>query len=168
MIHHNNNDFESIDDPSEPRIRFILSDWSRNDLSQIRLFRPEKARDLEQVPLSFFRKLYPYLSRDAGEIPESTQDFDELKELEDTVKSREGTKEWLTSLAIPAQTAMIVSYDSRIALLIPWSLFAESYEKFCYSSLDDICIFSAYERWYLIYFHEDRFLFGKRKENIEV
>jgi len=167
MIQYSNNDFESIDDPSEPRIRFILSDWSKNDLSQIRVFRPEKARDLEQITLPFFRKLYPYLFYNAGEIPESTQDFDELKELKDTVKSIEGTKEWLTSLAIPAQTEMIVSYDFRIALLIPWSLFTESYEKFCYSSLDDICVFSVCERWYFIYLHEDRFLFGKRKENIE-
>lgn len=167
MIQYSNNDFESIDDHSEPRIRFILSDWSKNDLNQIRVFRPEKARELEQITLPFFRKLYPYLFYAAGEIPESSQDFDELKALKDTVKSVEGTKEWLTSLAIPTQTEIIVSYDVRIALLIQWSLFAESYEKFCYSSLDDICLFSTCERWYLIYFHEDIFLFGKRKENIE-
>jgi hypothetical protein len=167
MIQYSDNDFESIDDPSEPRIRFILSDWSKHDLSQIRLFRPEKARELEQVTLPFFRKLYPYLFRDAGEIPENTQDFEELKEIKDTVQSIENTKEWLTSLVIPPQTEMIVSYDFRIALLIPWSLFAEAYEKFCYSSLDDICVVSTDERWYFIYFHEDQFLFGKRKENIE-
>jgi len=164
MIKYNNDDLESIYDPSEPRIRFILSDWSKSDLSQIRLFRPEKARDLEQITLPFFRKLYPYLFHGAGKIPESTPDFDELKELKGTVTSLEGTKQWLTSLAIPAQTEMIVSYDFRIALLIPWSLFAESYERFCYSSLDDICIFSACERWYFIYFHEDSFLFGRRRE----
>lgn len=168
MIHYSENDFESPDDPSELRIRFILSDWSKHVLNQIRLFRPEKARDLEQVTLLFFRKLYPYLFRDAEAIPENTHDFDELKELKDTVKSIENTKKWLTSLAIPPQTKMIVSYDVRIALLVQWAVFAGSYEKFCYSSLDDICIVSTDERWYLIYFHEDRFLFGKRKESSEV
>lgn len=168
MIQYSNNDFESIDDPSEPRIRFILSGWSKHDLSQIHLFRPEKARDLEQVTLPFFRKLYPNLFHSAVDIPENTPDFAELKGLKDTVTSVEGTKEWLTSLAIPPQTEMLVSYDVRIALLVQWSAFAGSYEKFCYSSLDDICIISTDERWYLLYFHEDMFLFGKRKENIEV
>jgi hypothetical protein len=167
MIQYSNDDFESLDYPSEPRIHFILSDWSKNELRQIRLFRPEKARELEQVTLPFFRKLYPYLFRGAGEMPENTPDFAELKALKDTVQSIENTKEWLASLAIPPQTEMVVSYDFRIALLIRWSLFAEAYEKFCYSSLDDICVVSTDERRYLIYFHEDQFLFGKRKENIE-
>jgi len=163
MIQFSNDDFESIYTPSEPRIRFILSDWSKSDLSQIRLFRPEKSRDLEKSTLPFFRQLYPYLFSDVETLPES-QDFDELKRLKYTVESIDGTKEWLATLEIPAQTETVVSYDFRIALLVQWSLFAESYENFCYSSLDDICIFSTSERWYLLYFHEDIFLFAKRKE----
>ena len=167
MIHYQDDDFESVDNPSARRIRFILSSWPEDNLHQIRLFRPAKSEELEKVTLSVFRKLYPYFFYNAEKIPESAQDFDELKEVKDTVRSIERTKEWLSSLAIPAQIEMVVSYDSQIAVLVQWSLFAASYEKCCYSGLDDICVFSTCERWYLLYYHEDIFLFGNRKERIE-
>lgn len=167
MIHYSDDDFEAIYNPSIQKVRRILSDWPRSDLEHIRVFRPEKSQALEQIGLPFFQKLYPYLFYDAEKIPKRTQDFDELKELKETVQSIEETKAWLATLAIPPQTEMIVSYDLRVALLMHWSLFAASYDRLCYSGLDDILIFSTSEQWYLLYYHEDIFLFGKRKEESE-
>lgn len=160
MLSYNDDDFETIDLLNPPRrlVDFVLADFEEDDLRQIRLFHPEKAQDLEKRILPKFRAMYPYLF--TVTIPESTNDFRKIKRLKQTVNSIPETKKWLSALGIPADKEFIVSFDLKTALLMQWSFFYGSYEKFCYNGINDICIISICERWLLLYYHEDIFIFG--------
>lgn len=169
MIKYHDDDFEIINilDPPRRAVDFILSDLLDDVLHQIRLFRVEKSKELEKMIVPFFRELYPYLFDDVDKMSISTKDFESVRRLKYTVRSIDKTRKWLNALEIPAQTKMILSYDFQTSLEMPWSTFLASYEKLCYGGLDDICIFSANEQWYLLYYHEDIFLFGKRSTTEE-
>ncbi len=152
-----------LQNPSQGWVKFLLSNLTEDILNQIRVFRPEKANELEKSILPVVRKMYPYLFCRAEALPETTADFEELKRLERTVISIQDTKDWLAALDIPAQTEMIVSYDLQTAVIVAWSVFRKSYDQFCYHGIQDICIVSVCEHWYLLYYHEDIFLFGTRE-----
>jgi hypothetical protein len=168
MITYTAEDFVTIrlQNPPKGWVKFLLSDLTEDILHQICLFRPEKANELEDSILPVFRKMHPYLFCPAEALPETTTDFDELKRLERTATSVQDTKDWLATLDIPSQTEMIVSYDLQTALVMEWSVFTKSYDQFCYYGLHDICVVSVCERWNLLYYHEDIFLFGKREKSV--
>lgn len=169
MIHFTTNDFEAISVlvPPQHRADFIVSNIAESSLREIRLFRLEKAKEVERKALPIFREMYPYLFDASMNTLPYTKEFRELKRLQNTVSSIHRTKEWLRSLEIPALTEMIVSYDFQTAFEMPWIIFVGVYDTLCYSSLDDIYIFSVSERWYLLYYHEDIFLFGERNSKAE-
>jgi hypothetical protein len=147
---------------SNPMIDTVLSVLAKDVLPEISLFLPEKARALEKRILPFCQELSAFVIQ-MEILPPKLADLEHLKRLMYTARSEEKTRSWLSNLEIPPQMNIIVSYDFNTALLMPWSIFMRHYDDFCYYGGYDICVCSVDEQWYLLYYHEDIFLFGRRR-----
>ena len=68
---------------------------------------------------------------------------------------------WLKRLPTGSEQEVIASWDSEIALFLPWSLFVMRWDDFCYPSSDDITVFPVSQAWVLAYHHYAAFQWGR-------
>ena len=79
----------------------------------------------------------------------------------DSSGNDEATRQWLKQLVVLAQRVTI-SWDQETALTLPWSVFCEYWNDFCYPSSDDADVFlesgQLFLRWnhYEVFEHDSR------------
>ena len=67
------------------------------------------------------------------------------------------TREWLRSITWYGATWVYVCWDEAIGMSLPWSVFIQYWEDFCYLSSDDALIFSDGEAEILRWNHDGSF-----------
>ncbi len=63
----------------------------------------------------------------------------------------------LEQLGIAAETPVIVSWSTELAVVCPWRVFVAYWDAFCYPSSDDVTIWSPAQPWTLNYRHWEIF-----------
>ena len=71
-----------------------------------------------------------------------------------------GVQQQLRKLPISEASEVVVSWDDMNALLLPWQVFCEFWDAFCYPSSDDVAIWSPDGEWALLYDHGEQFRFS--------
>lgn len=66
------------------------------------------------------------------------------------------TKDWLKSLNIQSQKVTI-SWAPELAISVPWDIFCEHWDDFCYPSSDDADIFLETGQFFLRWKHDELF-----------
>jgi hypothetical protein len=69
----------------------------------------------------------------------------------------------LESLNIVNDCEITLSWDCNTALKTTWKTYKENWQAFCCPLFDDVYIFPENKTWLLFYYHEEIFMFGKRK-----
>jgi hypothetical protein len=134
-------------------------------LVQIHALRPQKAQELENYMLASCQKLSKYVYTSIPEDVVLHTEFEMIARMDGNKYTKESITQWLVSLAIPAQTMIFVSWEASLALLLPWQIFCQYWDDFCYPGSDDICISVISGAWCIVYYHEHIFLYGRFKEN---
>ena len=75
----------------------------------------------------------------------------------------EETTNWLAGRGIQREQMVLVSWTTDDAVLLPFGLFIDYWDDFCYPSSDDVIIFPCLMEWALFYQHEGIFYFGRRR-----
>ena len=70
--------------------------------------------------------------------------------------------DFLRSLDVSPETAVLLSWDEETALRTTWCIFKKHWEAFCYPGSDDVTISPDSDSWLLYYSHEEQFEYGKR------
>jgi len=66
------------------------------------------------------------------------------------------TRQWLKELPISAQEVILV-WDEATALALPWDMFCNYWDDFCYPSSDDVDIFTQNGNVFLRWHHSEVF-----------
>lgn len=130
-------------------------------LAQIRVLLPERARQLEEQIHPLCQQLSLFLYNPIPESVSSGSRFEAIRRLRIVEQSDKIVHDWLVSLEIPEDTTILVSWEPKVAVTVPWQIFCEYWDDFCYPGVDDICIHSTNNTWHMVYYHENIFLFGK-------
>ena len=64
---------------------------------------------------------------------------------------------WLMPLCIRSSAWTALSWNTELAVLIPWSVFTERWSDFCYPASDDVIIWQPGHEWTLVYEHDEWF-----------
>jgi len=75
-----------------------------------------------------------------------------------TDESREDTCRWLSSLSVSSENVLIV-WSAELAVQLPWSVFCEFWDDFCYPASDDADVFTESELPILRWHHYEVFEF---------
>jgi hypothetical protein len=67
----------------------------------------------------------------------------------------------LRALGVPSE-AEVVAWWPWGAVVVPWHVFAEYWDDFCYPSSDDLTVWPSDQQWSLGYDHDERFRFRRR------
>jgi hypothetical protein len=73
----------------------------------------------------------------------------------------ESVRGYLRDLGLDPSEDVLVSWDRANALLMPWRVFYDWWDAFCYPSSDDVTIVPVASSWVLCYDHEERFRFRR-------
>ena len=68
-------------------------------------------------------------------------------------------RDWLDSLPIPADGAVVVSWDAQTAITAPFAVVARHWSDFFYPSSDDAAVIPQHGEWMLMWHHEEIFEF---------
>src|SRR5579885_2472038 len=123
-------------------------------LTQIQVLLPEKARQIGEQLHPLCQQLSRFLYKPLLENASSDPRFEVIRRLRIGDQSDKVVHEWLVSLAIPEDTTIIVSWEPKVAVTVPWQIFCEYWDDFCYPGADDICIHSLDDTWHMVYYHE--------------
>ncbi len=66
------------------------------------------------------------------------------------------TQRWLKKLGIADQRVIVV-WDEVIAISLPWTVFCDYWDDFCYPSSDDVDVLLEKERVFLRWHHYEVF-----------
>jgi hypothetical protein len=69
------------------------------------------------------------------------------------------SREWLKTLPIPPGTCVCLGWNRQTALSLPWEVFVEHWDDFCYPSSDDAFLFADGVGYALAWSHEGLFRF---------
>jgi hypothetical protein len=75
-----------------------------------------------------------------------------------------GIRIWLSNRLPKDNPEIFISWQPDTAVRTNVNLFVKYWDDFCYPG-DDVAIFPLSEEWVLLYWHEGRFYFAKRKTN---
>jgi hypothetical protein len=64
---------------------------------------------------------------------------------------------WLTPLSDRSSAWTVLSWNSELAVLVPWSVFTDRWSDFCYPGSDDLFIWQPGHAWTLAYEHDEWF-----------
>ncbi len=155
--------FETHHHHRKTLLKAIFSDLPEQVVPMVRVFRPEKAHEVEDHLLPLFHEIAFYALDERKPLPAHTEEFARLERRRGTVKTIVETRDWLARLVRESDGEVMLSYDVQTALLTPWSMFVRHYDALCYWGLDDLLVCPLSERWVLLYYHEDVFVFGQRR-----
>lgn len=131
-------------------------------LAQIRVFQPDKARQLEVDLLPMCQLLSRYLFEPIPQDTTQHRPFGWIHRLKVENQLNEQVTQWLSSQEISGETIMLLSWEKTVAVAVPWGLFCRYWHDFCYPGSDDICIRSLCGKWYALYYHENIFLVAQQ------
>jgi len=129
-------------------------------LAQIHPLTEAKASELWPFAQTLGNDLYHILLRQRRKgssthfIVESTQEIDATQE-------HEVVQAQLALLLPQEEQKVVVMWDRTVAVTLSWSVFSEYWDDFCYPASDDVFIWPQSQDWFLLYYHEERFLFGQ-------
>jgi hypothetical protein len=69
-------------------------------------------------------------------------------------------RDWLDSFPIPADEAVVVSWDTHTAVTAPFAVVTRHWSDFFYPSSDDAAVIPPHGEWMLTWHHEEIFEFG--------
>jgi hypothetical protein len=70
---------------------------------------------------------------------------------------KQQTKEWLSSLHLSNTEQIIISWDKSNCVVTTGAVFIQYWDDFCYTSSDDVVIWSEESNWVLLYHHSNSF-----------
>jgi hypothetical protein len=70
---------------------------------------------------------------------------------------------WLTPLSIQSSAWTVLSWNKELAVLVPWSVFADRWSDFCYPASDDVLIWQPGREWTLVYEHQEWFQYFRHR-----
>jgi hypothetical protein len=132
-------------------------------LVNIRVLNATKAEELEKFLLKDCQTLSQFLFQ--GILGSSIQltPFLTVERLHVNQHSKEQVRDWLMTQKIVPEMPFFLSWNRTTAVLVPWNIFCNYWDAFCFAGLDDICICSKDENWRLLYYHEGIFLIGRKQ-----
>jgi hypothetical protein len=138
-------------------------EWKR-----IHLLTQEKAKKLYEYARRYFtelsRPLFPEFS--GSLISSPLYEWIRLIDFRQVARDRwdDIGRETLLDLHSQVDKMVIVLWTREEALAVDWRVFHDYWSEFCIIGLEDVIAFPLSERWYLLYYHEDRMLFGRTRE----
>ena len=69
--------------------------------------------------------------------------------------------QFLSELPNPRSRKVLLSWKPGVAAVVPFELFRECWDDFCYPGSDDVLIIPESEDWFLIYHHWEQFELGR-------
>lgn len=67
-------------------------------------------------------------------------------------------RKWLYQRGFPFDKPVYLSWQPKVAMIVPWKLFIKYFDSFYYS--DDLTIIDQSLNWALLFYHEDEIYFG--------
>jgi len=153
MLEIKETDFRSLD-LFPLKWRWTDARWNKfpdDALNEIHPLTETKARELCQYSLQFNNQSGPIESL-----------FEHIEQV-DADAEMSAIQRWLITCSSNLNQTVIVSWNNRLAALVKWKVFCESWDDFSYPSSDDVAIFPLSEEWMLFYSHSEYFMFGKRQ-----
>lgn len=163
MFHVEADDFQALD-TFELRWRWTEPDQAvlpETVLRQIHPLQLSKAQQIENDLLSTGQKLFLYTSQPIPEQRVQLLPFEWIRRLKIGKQSRDMVAGWLAAQGTPTDVTMLLSWEKTVAAMVPWHIFCQYWDDFCYAGSDDVCIASLCGTWFLLYYHQDIFLMGK-------
>jgi hypothetical protein len=109
--------------------------------------------------------LWDYIS-DTGlhnEMPFKKDLFRNLDTIRINDDNKQEIKKWLYQRGLPFEKEVYLSYQSDVALIIPWKLLVKYYDSFYYPITDDLTVIDSSLDWALLFFHEHELYWGTNK-----
>lgn len=94
-----------------------------------------------------------------------SNDFIEQR-FETKEQSASDSASWLMMQQPDESLAVILSWDTDVAIQTTWKIFVEYWQEFCYPASDDLVVFPQHAEWVLFYHHSEAFYFGRRRVNV--
>jgi len=125
---------------------------SADELYRIQPLREERAEDIWRLTL---------------ESTARDRDFDvdqRLFEPADRISSGSlDVSAWLISRLPQGRALIVVSWQPDLSVLTDSELFIGRWQDFCYPASDDVSVLPLDNSWVLHYWHEEEFLYAKRR-----
>jgi hypothetical protein len=125
---------------------------SADDLSRIQPLREERAQEIWRLSLLS-------TARD--------EDFDidhRLFEPANRISSGDAdASAWLKGQLPKGRVPVVVSWQPDLSVLTDSELFIARWQEFCYPASDDVSVMPLDGSWVLHYWHEEEFLYAKRR-----
>lgn len=125
---------------------------SADELPRIRPLRREKANDIWRVSLETTAR-----DRDSDVDERYFEPAERISSV-----SRE-TLAWLKSRMPRGRAPILVSWQPELAVFTDSELFLAHWQEFCYPGSDDVSVLPLDTSWVLHFWHEEEFLYAKRR-----
>jgi len=79
------------------------------------------------------------------------------------VSTASDVRPWLTARLPAGRVPLVVSWTREWAVLTDGALFTARWDDFCYPASDDVTVFPLDEAWALHYWHEEEFVYARRR-----
>jgi hypothetical protein len=94
-----------------------------------------------------------------------TKDFFKTIETINIIDGNEKeTKKWLSQRGLPDGKLVYLSWDPKLAMIVPWNILIKYFDSFYYSISDDLTIIDESLKWAVLFFHENQIYFGTKEE----
>lgn len=107
-------------------------------------------------PVEIIKTFRPLSPDVAGRLARSSPEIFSHESLKVDAKDVLETQRWLKNLEVSDQEVSLV-WSDVLAISLPWSIFCEYWDDFCYPSSDDIDIFLDSEKFVLRWHHYEIF-----------
>lgn len=74
------------------------------------------------------------------------------------------TKKWLFQRGLHLDKPVFLSWQPTEAMIVPWKLLIKYFDRFYYSSSDDLTLIDQSLNWALLFYHEDEIYFGTNND----
>jgi len=153
------------------RWRWVNPKWNvlpETKLAQIHPLVEKKAEAIWEHAIAYIEELWKYAFDDTPEPIASSPLFEWLRHIDMTKEPLDRVRQHLTSFEPQGDQVVIVLWEPTTAVAVPWQLFYEYWDDFCYPGSDDVSVWPVSEMWCLQYHHEDQLIFGRLKPREEL
>jgi hypothetical protein len=147
-------DFGSLDQ-FDLRNRWTHPDWNVLPPDAVRSIRPLAHAAAKAIDGRFMK----YCTRD-GLIAAY---FEQVLEFD--CSDEDAARQWLAETVGEIGAPVLVTWDARTCVQVPWPVFWKYWNDFCYPGSDDVLVVPETEEWILNYMHWERFQWGRLLPN---